>query len=85
MNHTVSNGVLIVSPDAKPKTGSGFGYDITKSLAENIAYGYGKQDFWFNKPRNFPEEARGAIRDGRGHIELMKKYLQHNLKGAIVT
>lgn len=71
MHHTMQNGVLEVTDDAKPFNKWDNGY----TLAENIEYGYGQRDTWYNKPRPFIEHARGKLRSNKYHIFAMKEGL----------
>lgn len=83
MNHTVGDGVLEVTDDADfnndfANRSDTWGYgsiSYGRTLAENIAYGYGDQMDWWNKPRNFMEDAKNKLRVNKKHVEAMRKGL----------
>lgn len=52
------------------------GVDLSKSLAENIEYGYDDRNMWFNEARPFMERARENIEDSDSHFESMRKGLK---------
>lgn len=82
MHHTVKDGVLEITDDADFKTGYG-GVDTSKSLAENIEFGYG--DYPWSEPRPFMEDAQDYI-NRSGEVEhLIKEGFEKKFgKGSIV-
>jgi hypothetical protein len=83
MHHTVNNGILIVTDDADfDRYYSRSNADYSKSLGENIEYGYGTRSTWYDKPRPFIKESRNRLESNNKHIEAMKKGLKR--KGMIV-
>ena len=80
MSHTVKNGELFVTDDAKRNPDykdAGTGYDTNKSLAENIAFGYGDRSEWYNKPRNFIADAVKNMKDSNSVVEILKEALEN--------
>lgn len=79
MHHTVKNGELVVTNDAERNIDykwAGYGYDTSKSLAENIVYGYGDKDEWYNEPRDFISETIKSMKESGSHVEVMKEALE---------
>ena len=82
MHHTVNtNGVLTVTDDADfnhdfAKNNHGYGtIDMSKSLTENIEYGYGSKSEWWNEPRPFIKKAKDNLKSNKYHVERMKEGL----------
>lgn len=76
-SNLISNGVLEISPNAtrnEEYKWVGWGYDISKSLAENLIKGYG--DKWYSVPRNFLETARESMRVSKSHVNSMRDGLE---------
>ncbi len=88
MNHMVNNGELLVTDDAKRNMSykfAGIGYDISKSLTENIVSGYGDENRWYNRPRPFMDVAIENMKTSKSHIEVMKEALEDRLgKGTVI-
>lgn len=77
MNHTVRNGVLKVTNDAEPYySDSENGLNNNWSLAENIEWGYGDRENWYNQPRPFTENTKEELLSSKKHIEAMKRGLK---------
>ena len=79
MNHSVLNMTLKVTDDAKRNDDydyAGYGYDLGKSLLENMQMGYGNKIFWWNKPRPILSVAKQHMRETGVHVEVMKDALQ---------
>jgi hypothetical protein len=72
MNHSVNNGVLEVTDDALAENPWSNG----RTLAENIEYGYGLQDKWYNEPRPFMAKAEEELKDNKRHVEVMAEGLE---------
>ena len=82
MKHSVLNGVLKVTDEAYRNDDydyAGYGYDLSKSLAENMEYGYGNRNYWYNEPRPFMKEARDYMRQSGVLTEVMKDALGKRL------
>ena len=83
MNIKVLNMRLMVTDDAFRNFGfllhPGYGYDDTKTLVENITYGYGDRNTWYNEPRPFISVARENIRQKNSHVETMRNGLKKRL------
>ncbi len=88
MDHQVKNGELIVTNNAERNTKykfAGIGYDLNKSLAFNIEYGYGAKDKWFNQARPFMSEAVKNMKETKSHVLIMKEGLEKRLgKGTVI-
>lgn len=88
MDHQVKNGELTVVNNAERNTKykfAGIGYDLNKSLAFNIEYGYGAKDKWFNQARPFMSEAVKNMKETKSHVDAMKDGLEKRLgKGTVI-
>lgn len=84
MKHIVKNGILEVTDEAERNMDyrfAGVGYDLSKSLTENIVMGYGSKDRWYNEPRDFIGQARENLRQDKYHVEALKEGLmKHGLE-----
>ena len=58
---------------------AGRGYDIDKSLAENIVEGYGDRKQEWNQPRDFIGETKENLKTSKAHIEAMRDGLKNRL------
>lgn len=79
MHHTVKDGVLEVTDDASINLDPRYhesDIDMSKSLAENIEYGYGSKKLWYNEPRPFMKDAENNIKSKKSHIKTMKEGLK---------
>jgi hypothetical protein len=76
----IGDGLLQVTPEAERNIGfskyPGLGYDEDKSLTENVAFGYGNKDRWFNSQRNFVEDAKENLIRNKAHIESLRDGLK---------
>lgn len=76
----INDGILEVSPDADRNVEfseyPGWGYDSDKSLAENVAFGYGNHQYWWNQERNFVEDAKENMKRNKAHVDSMKDGLR---------
>jgi len=73
MHHKVNNEVLIVTDDAElDRSYSRSDADYSKSLAENIEYGYGNKHEWYNKPRRFIRDSKDKLGTNKYHVKAMK-------------
>ena len=80
MDATVKDGVLEVVDNAgfNPRFDNpDDDIDTSKSLAENIEYGYGTLKPWYRKPRPFMETARDNVEQNM--VEVMRLSLQQKL------
>ena len=71
MKHEVVNGELTVTNEAGFNPGyssENDAIDRSKSLAENIHYGYGSRKTWWNVERPFMDTARKNVKDNMGEI-----------------
>jgi len=82
MHHTVTtDGTLTVTDNADfnhdfANNHDGYGsVDLSKSLTENIEYGYGSKSLWYNKPRPFIAKAKENLKSNKYHIERMREGL----------
>ena len=76
MTHKVYNGVLTVTDDAEAYYDGDNGLDGNKSLAENIEWGYGDRESWYNQGRPFIENSKDKLLDEERHISAMKRGLE---------
>jgi len=60
------------------------GVDLSKSLSENIEYGYGSMSRIWNKPRRFIKNTKEDIKDSNSHVETMKIALRKRLGNSAV-
>ena len=77
-----SDGVIKITPNAERNKNykyAGRGYDIDKSLAENIVEGYGDRKQEWNQPRDFIGETKENLKTSKAHIEAMRDGLKNRL------
>lgn len=76
----ISDGVITITPDAERNQEfnkyPGIGYDTSKSLAENLVFGYGNRQYPWNQPRDFVEDTRENLKNGKAHIDAMRDGLK---------
>ena len=75
--YKIKNGIKIIN-EAKRNNAyaSGAGYDTSASLTENIVYGYGRRDEWYNKPRDFISATRRNLIKNKNHVKALRDGLR---------
>jgi len=86
MDYNVKDGVLRMVDSAERNMSygdfPGIGYDLSKSLAYNMEYGYGNE--WYSKPRPFLKKTIENMRESNSHVIAMRLGLQRRLGKDVV-
>ena len=80
MEHSVSNGRLIVMDTALPKKPESLNMDLTTAIVR----GYGDMNHWWNEPRDFIGDAVKNMKETKGFIDVMKWAMQKRMGKDVV-
>jgi len=75
MEHSVSNGILMVMDTALPSKPESLNMDLTSA----IVHGYWDKSEWWNMPRDFITATKKNIKETGGHIDVMRWALEKRL------
>jgi len=79
MEHSVSNGQLMVMDTALPSKPESLNMDLTYA----IVHGYWGMDHWWNEPRDFLRKTRENLKSSNSHVEVMRNALKKRLGDVI--
>ena len=80
MEHSVSNGQLMVMDTALPSKPESLDMDLTYA----IIHGYWGMDHWWNEPRDFLQKTRENLKSSNSHVEVMRNALKKRLGSNVI-
>ena len=80
MEHSVSNGRLLVMDTALPKKPESLDMDLTTAIVR----GYNDKTEWWNAPRDFIGDAVKNMKETKGFIDVMKWAMQKRMGKDVV-